>query len=176
MYFSALDGYLMSSCWLLFFLSPLSATFITPGRRSRTKQNIGTMATILFNCLCQSPGFDTSILRHSWIWAAADEAVLNNVNKNKNKTFPSHTSHKVLPSFFIFFLWFPRLCISTRMFAGFPKSLYKLYTGCFGSSLLTWSIIFFVSLFFLLSFLLKIGGKKSLWEWIWGYSICRCLN
>ncbi len=30
-----------------------------------------------------SPGFDPSILRHSGIWGAADEAVLNNVHKKK---------------------------------------------------------------------------------------------
>ncbi len=37
-------------------------------------------------CQCQSrnsPGFDPSILRHSGIWGAADDAVLNNVHKKK---------------------------------------------------------------------------------------------
>jgi hypothetical protein len=32
-----------------------------------------------------SPGFDPSILRHSGIWGAADEAVLNTVHREKNK-------------------------------------------------------------------------------------------
>jgi hypothetical protein len=39
-------------------------------------------------CQCQSgnsPGLDPSILRHSGIWRAADEAVLNIAHKNKNK-------------------------------------------------------------------------------------------
>jgi hypothetical protein len=43
------------------------------------------------DCQCQShnsPGFDPSILRHSGILGAADEAVLNNVHKKiKIKTF-----------------------------------------------------------------------------------------
>jgi hypothetical protein len=41
-------------------------------------------------CQCQSrnsPGLDTSNLRHNGIWAAEDEAVLNNLHKNKNKNF-----------------------------------------------------------------------------------------
>jgi hypothetical protein len=36
-------------------------------------------------CQCQIPGFDLIILRHSAIWEAADEAVLNNVHKNNKK-------------------------------------------------------------------------------------------
>ncbi len=32
---------------------------------------------------CNGPGFNTSIRRHSGIWGAADEAVLNTVRKNK---------------------------------------------------------------------------------------------
>jgi hypothetical protein len=32
-----------------------------------------------------SPGVDPSILRHSGIWGAADEAVLNNVHKKTKK-------------------------------------------------------------------------------------------
>jgi len=43
-----------------------------------------------YGCQCQgrnNPGFDTSILRRSGIWGAADEAVLSNVHKNKNKGF-----------------------------------------------------------------------------------------
>jgi hypothetical protein len=37
-----------------------------------------------YRCLCRiSPGFDPSILRHSGIRAAADEAVLNNVHTKK---------------------------------------------------------------------------------------------
>jgi hypothetical protein len=42
-------------------------------------------------CQCQSsnsPGCDPSILRHSGIWGAADEAVLNTVQKMKNKKTP----------------------------------------------------------------------------------------
>jgi hypothetical protein len=33
---------------------------------------------------CNSPGFDLSILRHSGIWGAADESVLNKVKEEKN--------------------------------------------------------------------------------------------
>jgi hypothetical protein len=38
-------------------------------------------------CQCQSrnsPGFDPSIFRHNGLLEAADQAVLNNVNKKKN--------------------------------------------------------------------------------------------
>ncbi len=40
---------------------------------------------------CRSPGFDPSILRHSRIWRAVDEAVLNKVQKNiiLGAAFPS---------------------------------------------------------------------------------------
>ncbi len=43
-------------------------------------------------CQCHSrnsPGFNPSILRHSEIWGAADEAVLNNVH-NKKKEYKNH--------------------------------------------------------------------------------------
>ncbi len=39
------------------------------------------------DCQCRSrnsPGFDPSFLRHSGIWGAADEAVLNTVQRKKN--------------------------------------------------------------------------------------------
>jgi hypothetical protein len=37
------------------------------------------------DCQCQNTGFDPSILRHSGIWGAADEAVLNKVHKKPKK-------------------------------------------------------------------------------------------
>ncbi len=37
-------------------------------------------------CITPCPGFDSSILRHSGIWGAEDEAVLNNVQKGKKKS------------------------------------------------------------------------------------------
>ncbi len=37
---------------------------------------------------CNGPGFDPSIRRHSGIWGAADEAVLNIVRKKKNPPPP----------------------------------------------------------------------------------------
>ncbi len=43
------------------------------------------------DCQCwsrNSPGFDPSILRHSGIWGAADDAVLNTVHREKNKKSP----------------------------------------------------------------------------------------
>ncbi len=40
------------------------------------------------DCQCKSPGFDPSILRHSGIWGAADEAVLNKVHRKKIKKIP----------------------------------------------------------------------------------------
>ncbi len=46
-----------------------------------------------FQCQSRtSSGFDPSILRHSGIWGAADEAVLNNVRplKEKAKNIPFH--------------------------------------------------------------------------------------
>ncbi len=42
------------------------------------------------DCQCRrrnSPGFDSSILRHSGIWGAADEAVLNTVHRKNPKNF-----------------------------------------------------------------------------------------
>ncbi len=39
---------------------------------------------------CNGPGFDPSICRHSGIWGAADEAVLNIVRKNINKNLDPH--------------------------------------------------------------------------------------
>jgi hypothetical protein len=38
------------------------------------------------NYIRNSAGFDPSLLRHSVIWGAADEAVLNNVHLKKIKT------------------------------------------------------------------------------------------
>jgi hypothetical protein len=38
--------------------------------------------------LCNCTGFDPSFLRHSGIWGAADEAVLNIVQKNKKSKNP----------------------------------------------------------------------------------------
>ncbi len=35
---------------------------------------------------CNGPGFDPSIRRHSGIWGAADEAVLNNVRTKRKKS------------------------------------------------------------------------------------------
>jgi hypothetical protein len=55
-----------------------------------------------FGCQCQignSPGFNPSILRHSGIWWAADEAVLNNVPK-KQKTKKSPLSILSWPSIY----------------------------------------------------------------------------
>ncbi len=49
------------------------------------------------NASHNSPGFDPIILQHSGIWGAADEAVLNNVHKNKK-------SKKSL--FYLFLYWF----------------------------------------------------------------------
>ncbi len=39
---------------------------------------------------CNGPGFDPSIRRHSKIWGAADEAVLNIVRKKKRKNPPKN--------------------------------------------------------------------------------------
>ncbi len=49
------------------------------------------------DCYCQSrksPGFGPSVFRHSEIWGAADEAVLNNVHKKKkSKKYPFKLYH-----------------------------------------------------------------------------------
>ena len=45
---------------------------------------------------CNGPGFDPSIRRHSGIWGAADEAVLNIVRK-KEKKIPQKISIKKIP-------------------------------------------------------------------------------
>jgi hypothetical protein len=50
------------------------------------------------DCQCRSrnsPGFDPSIFRHSGIWGAADEAVLNTVHRKKIQKIPLFK--KVLP-------------------------------------------------------------------------------
>ncbi len=46
---------------------------------------------------CNSPGFDPSILRHSGICGAADEAVLSNVYKNKKIALLKYIC-KILPT------------------------------------------------------------------------------
>jgi hypothetical protein len=51
---------------------------------------------------CNGPGFDPSIRRHSGIWGAADEAVLNIVRKKK-KNLPKNISKKRIP--FSLFGW-----------------------------------------------------------------------
>ncbi len=43
---------------------------------------------------CNGPGFDPSIRRHSGIWGAADEAVLNNVRRKKEKKIPQKNIEK----------------------------------------------------------------------------------
>ncbi len=44
-------------------------------------------------CCCNGPGFDPSIRRHSGIWGAADEAVLNTV-RTKRKKSPKNIKKK----------------------------------------------------------------------------------
>jgi hypothetical protein len=56
------------------------------------------------DCQCQShncSGFDPSILRHSGIWGAADEAVVNNVYRKK---IPPLKQNSVLLRFALIFL------------------------------------------------------------------------
>ncbi len=55
---------------------------------------------------CNSSGFDPSILRHSGIWGAADEAVLNNVH---NKT---EIVRLMLCQFFIFIVFYLQVRVS----------------------------------------------------------------
>ncbi len=43
---------------------------------------------------CNGPGFDPSIRRHSGIWGAADEAVLNIVRKKREKIPPKNIFKK----------------------------------------------------------------------------------
>ncbi len=64
-------------------LSTENVLYISWTRSSRVVRASG--------CQCQSrnsPGFDPSILRHSWIWETEDKAVLNNVHKNLKKKPP----------------------------------------------------------------------------------------
>ncbi len=56
---------------------------------------------LAINANCQrrnSSGFDHSILRHSGIWGAADEAVLNNVHKKKKSKNPPFKCCTINPS------------------------------------------------------------------------------
>ncbi len=55
-------------------------------RRIRTSWMRSSLVVRASDCQCRSrnsPGFDPSILRHSVIWGAADEAVLNTVHTKK---------------------------------------------------------------------------------------------
>ncbi len=66
-----------------------------------------------------SPWFDSSILRHSWIWGAANEAVLNNVHCWKNERTPVVTikhlySTRVRISYTLRFLGVANLTIFNR--------------------------------------------------------------
>ncbi len=47
---------------------------------------------------CNGPGFDPSIRRHSGIWGAADEAVLNKVRKKYKKNPPLFPCNKLFSS------------------------------------------------------------------------------
>ncbi len=49
------------------------------------------LAEWLERLTANSLGFDPTIFRHSGIWGAADEAVLNNVHKNIKKNPPVKT-------------------------------------------------------------------------------------
>ncbi len=51
---------------------------------------------------CNGPGFDPSIRRHSGIWRAADEAVLNIVRKKKKKSPQKIKKLKFRHQLFIF--------------------------------------------------------------------------
>jgi hypothetical protein len=55
-----------------------------------------TVADVLraFGCQCNSPGFDPSIFRHSGIWGAADEAVLNKVHRKPVRIYSHALKNK----------------------------------------------------------------------------------
>ncbi len=63
-----------------------------------------------------SPGFDPSILRHSGIWGAADEAVLNTVHREKNKKIP-------------LFNYVLRNFVPVPLYQGYLGELCRYFTG-----------------------------------------------
>ncbi len=70
-----------------------------------TKRMRSSLLVRASDCQCTSyngPGFDSSIRRHSRIWGAADEAVLNIVRKKEKKISPTKL-------FFSSFLFWPYL-------------------------------------------------------------------
>ncbi len=54
----------------------------------RMRSNLVVRASDCQCTSCNGPGFDPSIRRHSGIWGAADEAVLNIVRTKRQKKFP----------------------------------------------------------------------------------------
>ncbi len=71
---------------------------------------------------CNSSGFDPSILRHSGIWGAADEAVLNNDHKNRNCSLEALIDSLFLYSF---------------LFAGTCTALCVIFSSCLATPLLS---------------------------------------
>ncbi len=74
---------------LVFCLSNFSAVLLM--RSSLVLRMRSSLVVRAFDCQCTScngPGFDPSIRRHSGIWGAADEAVLNTVWKKIKKIPP----------------------------------------------------------------------------------------
>ena len=62
--------------------------FTDQGKNRRIRSSLVNRASDCQCTSCNSPGFDPSIRRHSGIWGAADEGVLNIVRK-KQKIPPS---------------------------------------------------------------------------------------
>jgi hypothetical protein len=76
------------------------------------------------DCQCRSrnsPGFDPGILRHSGIWGAADEAVLNTVHRSKkNAKNPPVNNGRCLFFWAMFWIWPDRFI--TFLPPGYPDS------------------------------------------------------
>ncbi len=80
---------------------------------------------------CNSPGFDPSILRHSEIWRAADEAVLNKVHLKKYKKSPclfKYVYRCITVSTYKYMLVLAYLCVYVS--AWIYVSMYKNLSYC----------------------------------------------
>ncbi len=80
-----------------------------------------------------SPGFYPSILRHSRIWGAADEAVLNNVSKKKkcNENISIlFQCYKLYISYFLFYASFSGFIVYFILCAAMKLDTNKSYSSC----------------------------------------------
>ncbi len=81
----------------IFMFSTLSATRLDliRGSHPRMRSSLVVRASDCQCTSCNGPGFDPSIRRHSGIWGAADEALLNIVRTKRKKSHKKKFKKKV---------------------------------------------------------------------------------